>query len=89
MWAKERADTTLFGGELYEGVVDAAVGLGAAGIKWGVSSHLGEGSEAKPGQRGNLSGRESLRVQTLELGVHTLSAGPCGRLLRSGEPCSE
>lgn len=69
--------------------MDAVVGLGAAGVKWGASSHLGEGSEAKPGQRDDLSGRESLRVQTLELGVRTFSARPCGRLLRSGEPCSE
>lgn len=59
------------------------MGLWVAGVKQGASSPLGEGSEAKPGQRGRLSGGESLRLKTLELGVRTFFARPCDRLLRS------
>ena len=68
------------------------MGLGAAGVKWEASSHLGEGSEAKPGQRGDLSGRESLRVQTLELGpcAFVMLVMMMSQLLQGcGEGCNE
>lgn len=48
-----------------------------------------KGPQAKASQSGDPFGRESPRVQTLELGVCTLSDRPFSRLVKSGEPYSE